>query len=197
MWDTTDVTDEDKQIAQFVGALRKRALTWYMNFTESQNKSKVEIKANFLAFFKTEDVAHLAAQKLKDIKKMPGESVREYDKRFKDLLSQIQKNIDVHLLVQWYVTGLLHHVRAPLRMHDIMSLEEAFKKAQQMEFDVDVSIPSEKGRLEDKIEMLSKIIRELTMKKNQCLVVKMSRGGSHKRYVLTSNSESNSNRAIM
>ena len=29
-------------------------------------------------------------------------------------------------------------------MHDIMSLEEAFKKAQQMESDVDVTIPLEK-----------------------------------------------------
>ena len=50
-------------------------------------------------------------------------------------------------------------------MHDITSLEEAFKKAQQMEFDIDVAISSEKGRLEDKIEMLSKTIRDLTMAK--------------------------------
>ena len=165
MWDTTDITDEDKQIAQFVGALRKRALTWYMNFIESQNRSKAKIKASFLAFFKTEDVAHLATQKLKDIKQRLGESVREYDKRFKDLLSQIPAIIDANLLVQWYVVGLLHHVRAPLRMHDIMSLKESFKKAQQMESDVDVVISSEKGRLEDKIKMLSKTIRELTMMK--------------------------------
>ena len=53
MWDAVDVTDENKQIAQFAGALRKRALTWYMNFMESQNRSKVEKKASFLAFFKT------------------------------------------------------------------------------------------------------------------------------------------------
>ena len=46
-----------------------------------------------------------------------------------------------------------------------MSLEEAFKKAQQMEFDVDVAIPLEKGQLEEKIEMLSKTIWELTMAK--------------------------------
>ena len=37
--------------------------------------------------------------------------------------------IDANLLVQWYVAGLLHHVRAPLRMHDITTLEEAFKKS--------------------------------------------------------------------
>ena len=158
MWDATDVIDENRQIAQFAGALRKRALTWYMNFTESQNRSKDEIKASYLAFFKMEDVAHLATQKLKDIKQRPGESVREYDKRFKDLLSQIPAIIDANLLVKWYVVGLLHHVRAPLRMHDITSLEEAFKKAQQMESDVDVAIPLEKGRLEDKIEMLRKTI---------------------------------------
>jgi hypothetical protein len=166
MWDAADITDENRQIAQFAGALRKRVLTWYMNFTESQNRSKAEIKASFLALFKTEDAAHLATQKHKDIKQRPGESVREYNKRFKDLLSQIPANIDTNLLVQWYVVGLLHHVRAPLRMHDIMSLEEAFKKEQQMESDIDVAIPSEKGRLEDKIEMLSKTMRELTMAKN-------------------------------
>ena len=128
MWDATNIMDEEKQIAQFADALRKRVLTWYMNFTESQNRSKVEIKESFLAFSKIEDVAHLAAQKLKDIKQRPGESVREYDKRFKDLLSEILAIIDANLLVQWYVVGLLHHVRAPLRMHDITSLEEAFKK---------------------------------------------------------------------
>ena len=80
MCDATDITDENRQITQFAGTLRKRALTWYMNFMESQNRSKVEIKASFLAFFKTKDITHLAMQKLKDIKQRPGESVREYAK---------------------------------------------------------------------------------------------------------------------
>jgi hypothetical protein len=61
------------------------------------------------------------------------------------------------------VAGLLHHVRSPLRMHDIKSLEEDFKKAQQMESNVDLSIPTEKGRLEEKIVMLHKTIRELSL----------------------------------
>jgi hypothetical protein len=75
MWDAADVTDKDKKIAQFASALRKRALTWYMNFKENQGRSKDDIKSKFLAFFKMEDVAHLAAQKLKDIKQVPGVSV--------------------------------------------------------------------------------------------------------------------------
>lgn len=70
-----------------------------------------------------EGVAHLASHKLKDIKQVLGKSVWEYDKRFKDLLIQIPSNIDANLLVQWYVAGLLNHVRAPLRMHDIKTLE--------------------------------------------------------------------------
>ena len=77
IWDATDVTDDDKKIAQFVGALRKRALTLYMNLTENQARSKSEIKTNFLAFFKIEDVIHLATQKFKDIKQVPREIVRE------------------------------------------------------------------------------------------------------------------------
>ena len=35
-WEANQVTDEDKQMAQFVGALRKRELTWYMKFSERQ-----------------------------------------------------------------------------------------------------------------------------------------------------------------
>ena len=46
-----------------------------MNFTENKARSKDDIKSNFLAFFKVEDIAHLALHKLKDIKKVPGESV--------------------------------------------------------------------------------------------------------------------------
>ena len=117
-----------------------------MNFTENQESTKDEIKTNFLAFFKTEDVTHLVAQKLKYIKQVPRETIQEYNQRFKDLLSQIPYNIDANLLVQWHVAGLVHHVRAPLIMHDIKTLEESFKKVQQMEFDVDVSISTEKGR---------------------------------------------------
>ena len=54
------MTNDDKEIAQFVGALKKRALTWYMNFTKNQARSKDDIKSNFLSFLKMEDVTHLA-----------------------------------------------------------------------------------------------------------------------------------------
>ena len=68
-------------MAQFAGALRKRALTWYMTHIErTPQASKVEIKVQFLSFFKTLDEKHLAAKNLKKTSQKPAESVREYDK---------------------------------------------------------------------------------------------------------------------
>jgi hypothetical protein len=43
---------------------------------------------------------------MKEIKQSLGETIQEYDKRFKDLLSQIPYVIEERLLVQWYVAGL-------------------------------------------------------------------------------------------
>ena len=50
-------------------------------------------------------------------------------------------------------------------MHEIKTLKEALKKTQQMESDLDVSSPTEKGRLEEKIEVLHKTIRDLSLQK--------------------------------
>ena len=68
--------------------------------------SKEEIKAQFLSFFKTPDTKHLAAKNLKTTSQKPAESVREYDKRWKYLLSQLDYVIDEKLLIQWFLVGL-------------------------------------------------------------------------------------------
>ena len=67
-WEANQVTDEDRQMAQFTGALRKREFTWYMTSSERQPRAtKVEIKVQFLSFFKTPDAKHLVAKKLKTL----------------------------------------------------------------------------------------------------------------------------------
>ena len=86
IWEVVDITNENKQVDQFVGSLIKRYLTWYMNFNENQSKSKNEIKQNFLTFFIMQDTRHIEVKKLKEIKQLQGESIREYNKHFKDLL---------------------------------------------------------------------------------------------------------------
>jgi len=68
LWDVADITDEDKHMAQFGDTLQHRSLTWFMNYTKNQNKKKLDIKYIFLLVFKVQDVTHLVAQKLKEIK---------------------------------------------------------------------------------------------------------------------------------
>ena len=94
-------------MAQFTGALRKRALNWYMTFSKRQPQAtKDNIKVQFLSFFKTPNAKYLAAKKLKTTSQKPGETVRNYDKRWKDLLSQLDYVIDEQLLIQWFLAGL-------------------------------------------------------------------------------------------
>jgi len=82
-----------------------------------------------------QDINHFAAQKLKEIKQNLGKTDREYDKRFKDLLSKIPYAIDDKLLVQWYVVGLLQKIRVPLCMYDLQTCEEVLRKSKQIEMD--------------------------------------------------------------
>ena len=107
IWAENDVDREEKQMHQFAAGLWKCALTWYMNFTSNHIRTKGQTKAEFMAFFKTQEGSHLAAQKLKDIKQKHGELIRAYDRRLKDTLSLIPYAIEERLLVQWFVAGLL------------------------------------------------------------------------------------------
>ena len=83
-----------------------------MTFSERKPRAtKAEIKAQFLSFFKTLDAKHLAAKKLKTTQQKPGETFHDYDKHWKDLLSQLDYVIDEKLLIQWFLAGLSQKVR--------------------------------------------------------------------------------------
>ena len=53
IWAANDIDNEEKKIHQFSTGLRKRALTWFMNYTNNHVQTKGQIKIEFLAFFKT------------------------------------------------------------------------------------------------------------------------------------------------
>ena len=126
-------------MAQFVGALRKRALTWYMAFSERQPRAtKSEIKAQFLSFSKTPDAKHLAAKKLKNTSQNLGETVCDYDKRWKDLLSQLDYVIDEQLLIQWFLAGLSQKVCRHISLETFKSYEDALTKSLQVEMDEEI-----------------------------------------------------------
>ena len=75
-------------------------------FGRKPKATKAEIKAQFLSFFKTPDAKYLEAKKLKKTSQNPGETVRDYDKHWKDLLIQLDYVIDEQLLIQWFLAGL-------------------------------------------------------------------------------------------
>ena len=117
-----------------------------------------------MAFFKTHEGSHLAAQKLKDVKKKHGESIRAYDRRLKDTLSLIPYVIEERLLVQWFFAGLLPHNRSQLRAFEFTTYSEALKKALQLETDDDVVIHGIDRQLEEKLNAMQKAIRDISLK---------------------------------
>ena len=144
------MTDEDQQMAQFAGALRKRALTWYMTFLERKPRAtKAKIKAQFLSFFKTPDAKHLTAKNLNTTQQKPGETVHDYDKRWKDLLSQLDYVIDEQLLIQWFLAGLSPKVRRHISLETFKTYEDVLTKALQVEMDEDIPAYPMDHRLEE------------------------------------------------
>ena len=71
-----------------------------MTFIErNPQASKAEIKAQFFSFFKTPNAKHLVAKKMKTTSQKLAESVCNYEKHWKDLLSQFNYVIDEKLLI--------------------------------------------------------------------------------------------------
>ena len=120
-----------------------------MTFSERQPRAtKAEIKAQFLSFFKTPDAKHLATKKLKTTSQKTGESIRDYDKRWKDLLSQLDYVIDEQLLIQWFLAGLSQKVRRHISLETFKMYEDALTKALQVEMDEDIPAYPTDHRLE-------------------------------------------------
>jgi hypothetical protein len=136
-------------------------------------------KKKILTFFKTQYIIHMEMKKIKKIKKNPSETVREYEKIFKGLLSQIPYPIDEKLLVQWYVAGILQNIITPLRMYDLSTCEEILKKDQRIEMDDEglANSSSAKKILEDKITEIQQTIKNISIACNEfCCTIVSSEG---------------------
>ena len=128
-------------------------LTWYMTFLEIQpRETKAEIKVQFLSFFKTPDAKHLAVKKLKTASQKPGETIHDYDKHWKDLLSQLDYVIDEKLLLKWFLTRLFQKSRQHISLETFKSYEDALTKSLQVEMDEDIPAYSTDHRLEEQLK---------------------------------------------
>ena len=111
-------------------------------------ETKAEIKAQYLSFFKTLDAKHLAGKKLKTTSQKPGETIRDYDKRWKYLLSQLDYVIDEKLLIQWFLVGLSQKFHQHISLETFKYYKDALTKDLQVEMDEDIPGYSTDHRLE-------------------------------------------------
>ena len=76
-------------------------------------------------------------KKLKSTVQKPAKIIRDYDKRWKYLLSQIDYVIDDQLLIQWFLTGLSQNIQQHISLETFKTYEEALTKAVQVKMDED------------------------------------------------------------
>ena len=76
------------------------------------------------------------------------ESIREYNKRWKDLLSQLEYIINEKLLTQWFLVGLSQKIRRHISLETFKTYEDALTKSLQVEMDEDFPVYPIDTRLE-------------------------------------------------
>ena len=91
-------------------------------------------------------------------------NIRDYDKRWKDLLSQLDYNIDEQLLIQWFLAGLVQKIWRHISLDTFKSYEEALTKELQVEKDDDYPTNPVDNHIEEKLEIMQKSLRELNLK---------------------------------
>ena len=88
-----------------------------------------------MSFFKIPDAKHLAAKKSKTTSQNPAESVCDYEKRWKDLLSQLDYVIDEQLLIQRFLAGLSQKIRRHISLETFKTYKDVLTKSLQVEMD--------------------------------------------------------------
>ena len=106
--------DQNTRRAQLVTSFRDRALTWFMNFSSTQNYALVDIRKAMIKEFKKPKSESQCITELREIQQKLGESVWDFDQRFKVLLDQVSFTIGPEQYKEWFITALLPHIKIPL-----------------------------------------------------------------------------------
>ena len=93
MWTAKNITDENTRRAQLITSFRDRALTWFMKFSSTQNHNLADIKKEVIKEFKNPESESQSITELKEIQQKRGESIWDFDQRFKVLLDQVSFTI--------------------------------------------------------------------------------------------------------
>src|SRR5713101_4392230 len=133
MWTAKNITDQDTRRAQLVTSFRDYALTWFMKFSSTQNHVLADLKAVMIKEFKKPKSESQCITELKEIQQRRGESVWDFDQRFKVLLDQVSFTIGPTQHKEWFITALLPHIRTPLMQQKVADQQEALEIAMKLE----------------------------------------------------------------
>jgi hypothetical protein len=125
------------KIAQLATTFRGRALVWYMKLQSimptGQARTLAEIKKALLKEFKNPKSESQYITELKEIKQVQTESVWDFDQRFKDVMGRLTFQIPDQQHQEWFIAGLLPHIRRPLIQQKVVSQPEALEIAMKLE----------------------------------------------------------------
>ena len=133
MWNAKNITDQDVRRAQLVTSFRDRALTWFTKFSSTQSHTLDDIKASIIKEFKKPKSESQCITELKEIQQRRGESVWDFDQRFKVLLYQVSFPIGPAQHKEWFIAALLPHIRTPLMQQKVADQQEALEITMKLE----------------------------------------------------------------
>ena len=119
VWTAKNITDQDTKRAQLVTSFRDRVLTWFMKFSSTQNHVLADIKVAMIKEFKKLKSESQCITELKEIQQKRGESVWDFDQRFKVLLDQVSFTIGPAQHKEWFIAALLPHIRTLLMQQKV------------------------------------------------------------------------------
>ena len=104
-----------------------------MKFSSNQNYTLDQIKTAMVKEFKKPKSESQCITELKEIQQKGGESVWDFDQRFKLLLGEVSFTIWLEQHKEWFIIALLPHIRLPLMQHKLHMHDEALEMAMKLE----------------------------------------------------------------
>jgi hypothetical protein len=86
-----------------------------------QARTLADIRKSLLKEFQKPKSESQCITELKEIKQLQNESVWDFDQRFKILMDRLTFQIPDEQHREWFIVGLLPHIRCPLMQQKIMS----------------------------------------------------------------------------
>jgi hypothetical protein len=128
IWIVKKVQDDDMKIVQLVTTFRDHVLLWYMKYQSTapvgQARTLADIRQALLKEFQKLKSESQCIMELKEIKQLQNESVWDFDQRFKILMDRLTFQIPDEKHREWFIVGLLPHIRCPLMQQKIMSCSQ-------------------------------------------------------------------------